>query len=73
MLRMFDAEMTDKLPNTHVKIFDVFRTLCINIQEYLQLVIPTIVKTCERLYFGSNRFRRSMEFFVRSAFLTTHI
>ncbi len=48
MLKVFDAELTDKMPNIQIKIFDAFLTFGVNIEEYLQLVIPIIVKTYER-------------------------
>lgn len=48
MLKVFDAEMTEKMASTQIKIFDAFLTFGVNIEEYLQLVIPIIVKTYER-------------------------
>ena len=49
LLRVFDGKLgdRDKTANTHMKIFDAFLTFCANIEEYLQFVIPLIVKTYE--------------------------
>ncbi|KAI0078720.1 phosphatidylinositol 3-kinase [Panus rudis PR-1116 ss-1] len=49
MLKVFDAEMNEKTANTQIKIFDAFLTFGTNIEEYLQLVIPVIMKAAERL------------------------
>ncbi len=48
LLKVFDGEMTDKTANTQIKIFDAFLTFGSNIEEYLQLVIPVVVRTYER-------------------------
>ena len=48
ILRAFEGEMNDKNGTTLQKIFDTFLTFGANIEEYLQLVIPLIVKTYER-------------------------
>ena len=48
LLKVFDSDLTDKTANTQIKIFDAFLTFGANIEEYLQLVIPIIVKTYER-------------------------
>ena len=48
LLRVFDGEMNEKTANTQLKIFDAFMTFGANIEEYLQLVIPIIVRTYER-------------------------
>ncbi|OCH96265.1 FAT-domain-containing protein [Obba rivulosa] len=48
MLKVFDQELNEKVMATQAKIFDAFLTFGSNIEEYLQLVIPTIVRTCER-------------------------
>ncbi|CCM00588.1 uncharacterized protein FIBRA_02624 [Fibroporia radiculosa] len=47
-LKVFDGELNDKTMSTQIKIFDAFLTFGANIEEYLQLVIPIIVKTYER-------------------------
>lgn len=47
-LKVFDGELNDKTMSTQTKIFDAFLTFGANIEEYLQLVIPIIVKTYER-------------------------
>ena len=48
ILKVFEGEMNDKIGMTQMKIFDAFLTFGANIEEYLQLVIPLIVKTYER-------------------------
>jgi serine/threonine-protein kinase mTOR len=48
LLKVFDREGNEKAASTQMKIFDAFLTFGANIEEYLQLVIPTIVKTYER-------------------------
>ncbi|KAI0040710.1 atypical/PIKK/FRAP protein kinase [Auriscalpium vulgare] len=48
MLRVFDGELSEKRSNTQLKVFDAFLTFGSNIEEYLHLVIPIIVKTYER-------------------------
>ncbi|EJF64386.1 atypical/PIKK/FRAP protein kinase [Dichomitus squalens LYAD-421 SS1] len=48
ILKVFEGELNEKTSNTQMKIFDVFLTFGANIEEFLQLVIPLIVKTYER-------------------------
>ncbi|KZT27933.1 phosphatidylinositol 3-kinase [Neolentinus lepideus HHB14362 ss-1] len=48
MLKVFDGELNDKRSNTQMKVFDAFLTFGANIEEYLHLVIPIIVRTYER-------------------------
>lgn len=48
VLKVFDGDLNDKRSNTQIKIFDAFLTFGSNIEEYLHLVIPIIVKTYER-------------------------
>jgi FKBP12-rapamycin complex-associated protein len=48
ILKVFDGELNDKRINTQIKIFDAFLTFGTNIEEYLHLVIPIIVKTYEK-------------------------
>ncbi|OBZ74140.1 Phosphatidylinositol 3-kinase tor2 [Grifola frondosa] len=48
ILKVFEGELNEKTTNTQIKIFDAFITFGANIEEYLQLVIPIIVKTYER-------------------------
>lgn len=48
VLKVFDGALNDKRSNTQIKIFDAFLTFGSNIEEYLHLVIPIIVKTYER-------------------------
>ncbi|KAI0272361.1 atypical/PIKK/FRAP protein kinase [Gloeopeniophorella convolvens] len=48
ILKVFDGELNDKRSATQIKVFDAFLTFGANIEEYLHLVIPIIVKTYER-------------------------
>ena len=48
MLRVFEGDITEKRINTQMKIFDAFSTFGANIEEYLHLVIPVIVKSYEQ-------------------------
>jgi FKBP12-rapamycin complex-associated protein len=48
ILKVFDGELNEKRMNTQMKIFDAFLTFGANIEEYLHLVIPIIVKSYER-------------------------
>lgn len=48
VLKVFDGEFNEKATSTQIKIFDAFLTFGANIEEYLQLVIPIIVKTFEK-------------------------
>ncbi|RDB15759.1 Serine/threonine-protein kinase tor2, partial [Hypsizygus marmoreus] len=45
VLKVFDGDLNDKRMNTQIKIFDAFLTFGTNIEEYLHLVIPIIVKS----------------------------
>jgi FKBP12-rapamycin complex-associated protein len=49
LLKVFDGELTEKRMATQIKIFDSFLTFGANIEEYLHLIIPIIVKAAERL------------------------
>ncbi|KAF5387292.1 hypothetical protein D9757_005800 [Collybiopsis confluens] len=49
VLRVFDGDLTEKKINTQIKVLDAFQTFGANIEEYLHLVIPVIVKSYERL------------------------
>ncbi|KAF9240696.1 phosphatidylinositol 3-kinase [Melanogaster broomeanus] len=46
---VFDGELTEKRMATQIKIFDSYLTFGSNIEEYLHLIIPIIVKAAERL------------------------
>ncbi|KIM74515.1 hypothetical protein PILCRDRAFT_801024 [Piloderma croceum F 1598] len=48
IMKVFDGELTEKGIGTQIKIFDTFLTFGANIEEYLHLVIPIIVKSYER-------------------------
>ena len=48
ILKVFEGELSEKRINTQIKIFDAFLTFGANIEEYLHLVIPIIVKSYER-------------------------
>ncbi|KAE9399554.1 phosphatidylinositol 3-kinase [Gymnopus androsaceus JB14] len=49
VLKVFDGDLTDKKINTQIKVLDAFQTFGANIEEYLHLVIPVIVKSYERI------------------------
>lgn len=49
LLKVFEGELTEKRMNTQIKIFESFHTFGANIEEYLHLIIPIIVKAAERL------------------------
>ncbi|KAG9313026.1 phosphatidylinositol 3-kinase [Chiua virens] len=49
LLKVFEGELTEKRMTTQIKIFDSFLTFGANIEEYLHLIIPIIVKAAERL------------------------
>ncbi|KAM6497086.1 phosphatidylinositol 3-kinase [Amanita muscaria] len=49
LLKVFEGDLNDKRMNTQTKIFDAFLTFGANIEEYLHLVIPVIVRTYERV------------------------
>ncbi|KIK95251.1 hypothetical protein PAXRUDRAFT_33077 [Paxillus rubicundulus Ve08.2h10] len=49
LLKVFEGELTEKRMATQIKIFDSFLTFGSNIEEYLHLIIPIIVKAAERL------------------------
>ncbi|KAF9482580.1 atypical/PIKK/FRAP protein kinase [Pholiota conissans] len=48
ILKVFEGELTEKRITTQIKVFDAFLTFGANIEEYLHLVIPIIVKSYER-------------------------
>ncbi|KAK2463572.1 hypothetical protein APHAL10511_004323 [Amanita phalloides] len=48
LLKVFDGDLNDKRISTQTNIFDAFLTFGANIEEYLHLVIPVIVRTYER-------------------------
>jgi FKBP12-rapamycin complex-associated protein len=54
---VFEGELSEKRMNTQMKIFDAFQTFGANIEEYLHLVIPIIVKSAETQY-GSAALRK---------------
>ncbi|KAJ7093820.1 phosphatidylinositol 3-kinase [Mycena belliarum] len=49
LLKVFavEGELSDKRMNTQMKIFDAFQTFGANIEEYLHLVIPIIMRSAE--------------------------
>ncbi|KAH7890784.1 phosphatidylinositol 3-kinase [Phlebopus sp. FC_14] len=49
LLKVFEGELSEKRMNTQIKIFDSFLTFGANIEEYLHLIIPIIVKSAERV------------------------
>ncbi|KAJ3508971.1 hypothetical protein NMY22_g16449 [Coprinellus aureogranulatus] len=48
ILKVFDGDLSEKRISVQAKIFDAFLTFGANIEEYLHLVIPIIVKSYER-------------------------
>lgn len=48
ILQVFEGELTEKRQNTQIKVLDAFLTFGSNIEEYLHLIIPNIVKSYER-------------------------
>ncbi|THH04859.1 hypothetical protein EW145_g5218 [Phellinidium pouzarii] len=48
MLRVFDGDLQEKRQATQMKVLDAFLTFGANIEEYLHLVIPIIVRSYER-------------------------
>ncbi len=48
MLRIFDGETSEKKSNAQMKVFDAFLTFGSNVEEYLHLIIPVVVKAYER-------------------------
>jgi FKBP12-rapamycin complex-associated protein len=48
ILKIFDGEFHEKRTNTQIKVFDAFLTFGANIEEYLHLVIPIIIRSFER-------------------------
>ena len=48
LLKVFDNDMNDKVANTQMKVFNALLTFGANIEEYLQLFVPILVKTFER-------------------------
>ena len=48
LLKVFEGELTDKRAATQIKVFQAFLTFGSNIEEYMHLVIPVIVKSYER-------------------------
>ncbi|KAJ7758626.1 phosphatidylinositol 3-kinase [Mycena metata] len=59
LLKVFavEGEISDKRMGTQMKILDAFQTFGANIEEYLHLVIPLIVRTAESAY-GSVALRK---------------
>ena len=48
LLKVFEGELTDKRTATQIKVFQAFLTFGFNIEEYIHLVIPVIIKSYER-------------------------
>lgn len=61
VLKVFDDDLTEKRMPTQMKIFDAFITFGTNIEEYLQLVIPVIVRTFERMDASSSLRRKAIQ------------
>jgi serine/threonine-protein kinase mTOR len=61
-LKVFDSGfLNDKHMNTQMKILDTILTFGANIEEYLHLVIPVIVKTFEREVFSDALRKHAMQ------------
>lgn len=56
LLKVFDNDMTEKVANTQMKVCDVLLTFGSNIEDYLQLLVPILVHSFERLH-GSTPLR----------------
>ncbi|KAF4581337.1 phosphatidylinositol kinase- protein kinase tor1 [Pleurotus pulmonarius] len=61
VLKVFDDDLSDKRMATQMKILDAFVTFGTNIEEYLQLVIPVIVRTFERTDASSQLRRKAIQ------------
>ena len=48
MLRVFEGDLQEKKQATQMKVLDAFITFGANIEEYLHLVIPIVVRSYER-------------------------
>ncbi|KAG5650773.1 hypothetical protein H0H81_011098 [Sphagnurus paluster] len=48
ILKVFEGDLNEKRMSIQIKIFDAFLTFGTNIEEYLHLVIPIIIKSYER-------------------------
>lgn len=49
LLKVFDGDMNEKVAAIQTKVFDAMLTFGASIEEYLQLVVPILVRTSERL------------------------
>ncbi|KAJ7237528.1 atypical/PIKK/FRAP protein kinase [Mycena haematopus] len=65
LLKVFavEGELSDKRMGTQMKILEAFQTFGANIEEYLHLVIPIIVRTAESAY-GSVALRKEAIFTI---------
>ncbi|KAG2011794.1 atypical/PIKK/FRAP protein kinase [Coprinopsis cinerea AmutBmut pab1-1] len=61
VLKVFDGDTSDKRIAVQIKIFDAFLTFGANIEEYLHLVIPIIVKSYERSDAPSSLRKRAIQ------------
>lgn len=61
LLKTFDLHLTDKVCQTQMKILDAFVTFGVGLEEYLQLVIPLIVRTYERMDAPTPLRKRAMQ------------
>jgi FKBP12-rapamycin complex-associated protein len=61
ILKIFDGELHEKRMATQIKVFDAFLTFGANIEEYLHLVIPIIVKSFERPDAGTALRKRGIQ------------
>lgn len=61
VLQVFDGDLNDKRTSTQIKVLDTFLTFGSNIEEYLYLVIPSIVKSYERADASTALRKRAMQ------------
>ncbi|KZS94646.1 atypical/PIKK/FRAP protein kinase [Sistotremastrum niveocremeum HHB9708] len=48
ILRVFDLELNEKRSQTQIKIFHALITFGSNVEEYMHLILPIVMKTAER-------------------------
>ncbi|KIJ55748.1 hypothetical protein M422DRAFT_24274 [Sphaerobolus stellatus SS14] len=58
LLKVFEGELSEKRINIQIKVFQAFLTFGANIEEYMHLIIPVIVKSYERPE-GSSALRKT--------------
>ena len=61
LVRTFDVHLTDRVAQTQMKILDAFLTFGVGLEEYLQLIIPIIVRTYARVDAPTALRKRAMQ------------